>query len=176
MSCSRYHQYNQRPVDYQRPFHPQNVSCPASYSNLEQIGKKERIVHLWIIQCTVFYSRPTICGKKHCHKVGECINQSPKCPKWLPILAQNCGCCTKHQPLQPKAEGYGFRVMMDHVLSWIITVFDRSIQSKKDMLFGRKPGAITPGEPKIIGLKLYSTRKQKTASPDSMASWMMSWL
>ena len=52
-----------------------------------------------------------------------------------------------------KSEGYEFRVMMEHIIDWIITVIDRLIQSKKDMLFTRKPGTVVHKEPKVIWVK-----------------------
>ena len=39
---------------------------------------------------------------------------------------------------------------MEWLINWVIVGMSRTLQSKKDMLLSRKPGAVTPNEPKII--------------------------
>ena len=49
-----------------------------------------------------------------------------------------------------REDGYTFHVMLEKLLAWVITTVERSVQSKKDMLLCRKPGAVTSSKPKII--------------------------
>ena len=52
-----------------------------------------------------------------------------------------------------KLEGHAYRVVVERILSWVMTAMEQAVQSKKDMLFSRKPGAVVAKEPKIIWIK-----------------------
>ena len=44
------------------------------------------------------------------------------------------------------------------VLRWMVTAMTRALQSKKDMLFTRKPGVIIDHKPKFVWVKMLSSR------------------
>ena len=46
-----------------------------------------------------------------------------------------------------------FDVIIGTILNWLINAINRAVQSKKDMLYSRKPGSIVSSEPKIIWVK-----------------------
>ena len=48
----------------------------------------------------------------------------------------------------------GAKRAFDAVLKWIMHNANRAIQSKKDSLAHKKPGSVTPSEPKIIWVKM----------------------
>ena len=75
------------------------------------------------------------------------LNENTKLPKFLVVIPDD------EVIRMLNYTGYGVKVMLGKCIHWMMGQIDKEIDDRKEALALHRPGALTPGEPKVLWVK-----------------------